>query len=262
MGLFSGGLGAALSIGGSLLGGTKGSGQGVAISQEAIDAAKEASEGARFRPITVATSIGGSQYDPETGAITSQPIGPVADIQRSAFGGAGSMFGQLEDFDPTQRASQIFSEQAALLEPEFARQRTATRDAAFGSGRLGMMIGGEQPEFAGMAARQAEALASLAAGSRQQAFGEAEQLAGLGQSLLQSGYSPAQMEMAMAELGIDAETARSASDVARGNMMLSPYTQAARSADTASTNRADLFGGLASGLMRSGLFGNKAGGTV
>lgn len=228
---------------GKIIGGLFGKG-GTGTAGQAVTRAKQLAEDIRFRPATIATSVAGAGYDPATGALTSTLDPALQNIQDIGLGGAGNLFGQVADFDPSQRASQIFGEQAALLEPEFERQRTATRDAAFGSGRLGMLLGGEQPEFAGMAARQAEALANLAANSRQQAYGEMGALSDLGQAQLQAGMTPATFQQTLFAPMLDTETARSAAQYAAGQLELDPYATKAQMQQDDKRGSMDFVGSL------------------
>jgi hypothetical protein len=76
------------------------------------------------------------------------------------------------------RTAQYFSEQQAMLDPVFQEQRQQLTSDLFGSGRLGLQIGGVQPEAAGLAEAQAQALANSAMTARQMAMGEQAQMFG------------------------------------------------------------------------------------
>lgn len=209
---------------------------GEAAAGDAVQRAQELGKDVSFKPYTVTTSLGGSQYDPTTGQITSSLDPRLAGIQSTALTGAGSMFGQAASFDPTQRAQDIFSQQAAMLQPQFEQQRQQMQQDLFGSGRLGMRLAGGaagagegtgmvQPDAFGLGLAQQQTLAGLAADSRSQAFQEQGQLQDLATNMLSAGMSPAQMEQNLIGLGADIETARSAAAAARGTLELSPYEQ-------------------------------------
>jgi len=94
------------------------------------------------------------------------------------------------NFDPSQRANELFSERSALLQPAFDAQQAQLGQGMFGSGRLGLRLAGEgigggtgsammQPDAFGLNTAQAQALAQLSAESSSDAFGEETQRFGL-----------------------------------------------------------------------------------
>ena len=76
------------------------------------------------------------------------------------------------------RTAQYFAEQQAMLDPVFQEQRQQLTSDLFGSGRLGLQIQGVQPEAAGLAEAQAQALTNAAMQARQMAMGEQQQMFG------------------------------------------------------------------------------------
>ena len=76
------------------------------------------------------------------------------------------------------RTAQYFAEQQAMLDPVFQEQRQQLQSDLFGSGRLGLQIQGVQPEAAGLAEAQAQALTNAAMQARQMAMGEQQQMFG------------------------------------------------------------------------------------
>jgi hypothetical protein len=255
------------SLIGGMFGGGGGGGSAPRVSQEAIDAAKEAAQQTYFRPVTVTSSLGGAGMSPY-GNLVSQMTPQYQGIVNQALGGASNLYGQLAGFDPTQRAAEIYKEQEALLQPSFEQQATQLQNRLFGSGRLGLRLAGEsqglgtgsgmvQPDALGLGRQQQQTLAQLAAGSRQQAMQEAGQLQELATGMLRSGLGINEAERQMLALGVDAETARAAAANAAGNLRLLPYGAAQQAATQASTNRMGLMGGITSGLLGTpGLFGS------
>lgn len=239
---------------GKIVGGLFGKG-GTGTAGDAVKKAEELAEQARFRPATIATSVAGAGYDPDTGALTSTLDPALQDIQDIGLRGAGGMFGQVADFDPSARASQIFSEQAALLQPEFERQRTATRDATFGSGRLGLQIGGMNPDFFGLSQAQSEALSALAPAAQQQAYTEMGQLAALGSQLQKAGMAPAAFQTSLFAPMLDAETARSVAELGAGQLQMDPYSTLAQMQQSDKKGSMDFVGSLFGSAFSGGLFG-------
>ena len=191
---------------------------------------------AQFKPYTVTTGVGTTAYDPTTGTTRSALIPGAEELRNLAGSASGGMFRSLQGFDPSSRANEIFREQTALLQPEFARQAQQLKGTLFGSGRLGLGVAGEgvgagagtgmvQPDVYGQSLAQNRALAELAAGSRTQALEEASSLAQTGGGLLTSALGISELENALMRLGIDRETARAAAAYGAGNLALAPQMQ-------------------------------------
>ena len=69
------------------------------------------------------------------------------------------------------RTAQYFAEQQQMLDPVFQQQREQLQSDLFGSGRLGLQIGGVNPDAAGLAEAQSQALINSAMQARQMAQG-------------------------------------------------------------------------------------------
>lgn len=265
-GSFGGPIGAA--IGGALAGGLFGGrgGGGTGMSQQAIAEARKRAAEASFRPYTVTTSTGTTQYDPSTGFSTTLSD-PFQNILGTSLTGAGSLFEQAATFDPTRRAQEVFTEQEELLKPAFAQQATQLQSQLFGGGRLGLRLSGEsqglgagsgmvQPDALGLGQAQQQTLANLAAQSRAQAFQEQAQLQNLATGMLGAGMSISDLERGLMAQGLDAETARAAAAYGAGNLALAPYNTAVDAQAQAQANRYGLFGGFGASLLSNpGLFG-------
>ena len=129
----------------------------------------------------------------------------------------------------------------------------------FGTGRLGLQLAGEgvgagagsgmvQPDVFGLGTAQQQTLAKVAAGSRQQALGEAQQLGQLAQGMLQSGMSISEMERQLIGLGIDAETARSQAQFMAAEIAMNPYKYLFSAGQKRSQGQGDFFSNLFEGL--------------
>jgi hypothetical protein len=178
----------------------------------------------------------------------------------TSLGGAQSLFGQLAAFDPSARAGEIFSEQSALLQPEFQRQAVDLQNQLFGSGRLGLRLAGEsqglgtgsgmvQPDALGLGTRQQQTLAQLAAGSRGQAFNEMGQLGNLGAQALTGAMGISGLEQSLMGLGLTAEQARTVAALGSANMELAPYTAQATIEQQQRGQNADFLGNVIGGFM-------------
>jgi hypothetical protein len=225
---------------GSLVGGITnalfGSG-GAGTAEAAVARARELGKEAVFKPFTVTTGTGTAGYGGD-GNYYSTLSQPYQDILGTSLAGAGSLFEQAAGFDPSARAQEVFGEQAALLQPQFEQQATALQNRLFGSGRLGLRLAGESqglgtgsgmvnPDALGLGQAQQQTLAQIAAGARQQAFGEQAQLQQAAAGMLQAGMGISALEQQLLSQGVDAETARAAAAYASGTMQLDPYkTQA------------------------------------
>ena len=88
--------------------------------------------------------------------------------------------------DTRQRETDIYNQQAALLQPSFQQQNQQLQNTLFGSGRMGLQLAGEsvgagggngfvQPDAFGLGRAQSRTLADLAGLSRQTAQTEQQQ---------------------------------------------------------------------------------------
>jgi hypothetical protein len=158
----------------------------------------QAMQGVKFQPYTYTSTIGTTTGKPSGDAFNvTRTLDPqLVDLQQGAIGYAqpfltsyleGSKQGIPEfSFGETgeQRARDIFAEQSALLEPQFAQQRQQLKSDLFGSGRMGLMLAGEttgagggyvQPDAFGLARAQSKTLADLSGQARERAMGEQQQ---------------------------------------------------------------------------------------
>ena len=93
------------------------------------------------------------------------------------------------DYDPRAAAKDYYTEQAGLLEPQFAQQRQDLKNDLFGSGRMGLMLAGDSvgaggggmvsPDAYGLGRAQSQTLAGISADSRQRALAEQQGLFGI-----------------------------------------------------------------------------------
>ena len=209
---------------------------------------------AYFRPYTVTTGFGSTGYTPD-GGYTSTLSQPYQDILGSSLAGAGNLFQRAASFDPSARASEIFGEQSALLQPQFAQQATDLQSRLFGSGRLGLRLAGESqglgtgsgmvsPDALGLGRAQQQTLAQLAAQSRQQALGEQSQLQQIASGMLSAGQGISDMERALLAQGVDAEMARAAAAASAGSVGTSYFNPAMAAYQQRAKSQGDFVGGM------------------
>jgi len=178
-------------------GGGKGGGDKPEIDPRAARMAQDAV----FKPYTLTTGVGSTEYDKKNNAWSTTLDPTLQGIQQAGYGGVSGLMSQIPeaygreaaqfsfDTDLAGRTSDIFREQSALLEPSFAQQRQQLQSDLFGSGRMGLMLAGESagagaggmvnPDAYGLGRAQSQTLANLAAQSRQQALGEQQQAYGI-----------------------------------------------------------------------------------
>jgi len=225
---------------------------------EAINVARDYAQKGQFRPYTVTTGSGTSGYTGD-GQFYSTLSQPYQDLLGTTLGGAQGLFEQFGSFDPSQRAAEIYGEQAALLQPAFEQQATQLQSRLFGGGRLGLRLAGEsqglgagsgmvQPDALGLGQAQQQTLAQLAAGSRQQAFGEQQALGQMAAQALQSGMGISGLEQSLMGMGLSAEQARAAAALGAGQLAVAPYSTAADMAQRQQESTAGFFGALAGGI--------------
>jgi len=217
---------------------------GAGTAGEAVARARELASGARFNPYTVRTGTGTTGYTGD-GQFYSQLSQPYQDVLGTTLGGAQNLFGQFGSFDPSQRATEVFQEQAALLQPAFEQQATQLQS------RLGLGAGSGmvQPDALGLGQAQQQTLAQLAAGARQQAFGEQAQLGQMAAQALQSGLGISGLEQSLMGMGLNAEQARSAAALGAANMELAPYNTQAQIEQQQRGQNASFFGSVIGGAL-------------
>lgn len=155
-------------------------------------------ENAEFKAYNLTQGTGRTTWDQETNTFTTDMNPTLTGIQDQGYGGVGDLMGQMGDSygreaaqfgfdtgDTASRTQDIFKQQSALLQPEFAQQRSQLKNDLFGSGRMGLMIAGDasgagaggmvNPDAYGLGRAQSQTLANLAVGSREQALGEQQQ---------------------------------------------------------------------------------------
>ena len=157
------------------------------------------STGGNFKPVTFRSGTGGAALTPSGSATQlSEPYASISDMVgqgQGLFGQASTLAQQAPDqfnynFDPEGRATELFNQRSALLEPSFAQQNTRAREGMFGQGRLGLRLSGEglgagmgsqmmQPDALGVSNAQSQALAGLAQQSTNDAYNQQMQQAGL-----------------------------------------------------------------------------------
>jgi len=238
---------------GSIVSGLFGKG-GSGIAGQGIEEAARRAESAYFKPYTVRTGTGMTSYG--DGGFSTELSPEYQALLGQALTGAGGLLSQFQGFDPSQRAAEIYGEQAALLQPGFEQQATALQSRLFGGGRLGLRLAGEsqglgassgmvQPDALGLGRAQQQTLAQLAAQSRGQALGEQAQLGQMAQGLFGIGQGISGLEGQLMAQGLSAEQARSAAALGAGNLAISPYATAADMAQRQQEANAAFFGELA-----------------
>lgn len=238
---------------GSIVSGLFGKG-GAGTAGEAVARARELAPGARFNPYTVRTATGTTGYTGD-GQFYSTLSEPYQNLLGTTLGGAQGLFEQFGSFDPSQRAADIYQEQAALLQPAFEQQATQLQSSLFGGGRLGLRLAGESqglgagsgmvsPDALGLGRAQQQTLAQLAAQSRQQAFGEQQALGQMAAQALQSGMGISGLEQSLMGMGLNAEQARAAAALGAMQAELAPYATKAQMEQKQQEAGAGFFGGL------------------
>lgn len=172
----------------------------------------ESKKGAFFEPFTYTSMAGTARGERDgRGFQFSQELSPeLQSLYQAGVAGAQPFLSQyleaaqqpVERFQFDQgiqdRTAQYFAEQQAMLDPVFQEQRQQLTSDLFGSGRLGLQIGGVQPEAAGLAEAQAQALTNAAIQARQMAQGEQAQM--FGQALQGYGTNVQAQQQQLANL--------------------------------------------------------------
>ena len=131
---------AAIMVGGNLLSGMMASDAADRAAQAQLQAGREAAEAAKFRPYSITSGFGRSFFDTE-----KQTAGYELDPRLQAFrdqlyGLSSSTLGQLTGTTPEAEAQKYVTQQMGLLQPTRQAEDIAARQAALGSGRIGLGV--------------------------------------------------------------------------------------------------------------------------
>jgi hypothetical protein len=226
-------------------------------------AADKAAAAAQFKPYSITTGFGKSYFNPE-----SQTAGYELDPRLQAFrdqlyGLSSSTLGQLAGTTPEAEAQKYVTQQMGLLAPTRQAEDIAARQAALGTGRIGLGVtpvslgAGNQAglvnpdEFARQLARE-RVNAQIAAEGTQYGQNVIDKLIARGTGLFSSGAGVEQLGMGTLTSGADIGKAAVPAGAAQAQSLLYGGLSAAQS---------NLAGGLATanalqrgGLALSGMF--------
>jgi len=219
-------VGGALSLAGGLLGGSSGAGAAGDTAAAQLQAAKDAAEAAKFRPVGITTRFGSSnfqmspegyltgagyQLSPEMQALQDQIMG----YTRQGLGDIGTIQNLGRGYlaqTPEQAAADWMQKQQTLLQPSRQQQYAQMQQGLFNTGRSGLSVaqggdlGAANPEAQAYYNALAQQDAALAAQAMQQ--GQNQTTYGLG--LLSSAYQPFQAGLGtgstIEDLGLNALT--------------------------------------------------------
>ena len=152
----------------------------------------QAAEGTRFQPFTVMSGTGAGVTTTPEGSTQLNLSPQEMALQNQLFGGAGQFLTQAQA-PIAQTEQDIFNRLNAIAAPERQRQQLGLEERLAAQGRLGTSsaaYGGATPEQMALATAQQEQMNNLALQARQQALGEQQQYASLGQGMLGSAYTP------------------------------------------------------------------------
>lgn len=183
---------------------------------------------------------------------------------------------QPQSADLQAATQQYFQEQQAMLDPVFQQQREQLQQDLYGSGRLGLMQGGVNPDAAGLAEAQAQALTDASMRARQMAAQEQAQMFGQESDIYRLNQAAQQQQLqnlmggftgafgtARDVLGMEQGLIGQAAGLeeARARAMAGSAT-AGRALTPAPSGGGGLFGSIASGfgMAAGGPLGSKVGG--
>lgn len=257
---------AAIMVGGNLLSGMMASDATDRAAQAQLQAGREAAEAAKFRPYSITSGFGRSFFDTE-----KQTAGYELDPRLQAFrdqlyGLSSSTLGQLTGTTPEAEAQKYVTQQMGLLQPTRQAEDIAARQAALGSGRIGLGVtpsavgagdasGLVNPdEFARQLARE-RINAQIAAEGTQYGQNIIDKLISRGTGLFSSGAGVEQLGMGALTTGADIGKAGVQAGLGQAQGLLQGGLAASQS---------NLAGGLAganllqrSGLALSGMFADR-----
>jgi hypothetical protein len=215
-------------------------------------------EGKEFQPFTYRGAGGfgvtGSQTGDNGYSWSADVPTWLTDLGAGGAGAAGGLFQQYYDTaaqDPYAAADEYYKRGMDVLTPEFEKQNIALQERLFGTGRLGAVVGGVNPEAYAQNKAQQETLAKLYASSLSDAqtlqTNRLNQLSQAAEAAKNLGLLPMMTEQDLINFAADLETQRSNA--------LSTYTQNLRTNETPQS----VFAGQVANAVGTG-FNNMFGG--
>ena len=254
-------------VGSSLLSGMMASDSASQAANAQLESGRMAADAAKFRPYSITSGFGKSYFD-----TSGQQAGYQLDPRLQAFrdqlyGLSSSTLGQLAGTTPEAEAQKYVTQQMGLLAPTRQAEDIAARQAALGTGRIGLGVtpsaagagdgGGlvNPDEYARQLARE-RINAQIAAEGTQYGQNIIDKLIARGTGLFSSGAGVEQLGMGTLTTGGDIGKAGVQSGAAQAQSLLQGGIGAAQT---------NLAGGLAQanmlqrgGLGLSGMFANQS----
>jgi hypothetical protein len=236
-----------------------------------LEAARISAEAAKFKPYSITSGFGKSYFD-TSGQTAGYELDPrLAAFRDQLYGLSSEQLGQLAGTTPEAEAQKYVTQQMGLLAPTRQAEDIAARQAALGSGRIGLgvspgMLGGgsaagvvNPDEFARQLARE-RINAQIAAEGTTYGQNIIDKLISRGTGLFSSGAGVEQLGMGTLTTGADIGKAGVQSGLGQAKALLQGGIGAAQ---------ANLAGGLSTanmlqrgGLALSGMFANNPGNSL
>jgi len=256
-------LGAGILAGGSLLGGLFSSNAAKSAANAQLQASREAAEAARFRPYSITSGFGKSYFDEGTQTATYELDPRLQAFRDQLYGLSSETLGQLAGTTPEAEAQRYVEQQMGLLQPTRQAEDIAARQAALGSGRIGLGVtpsavgagdasGLVNPdEFARQLARE-RINAQIAAEGTQYGQNIIDKLIARGTGLFSSGSGVEQLGMGTLTTGADIGKAGVQAGAAQANALLQGGISAANTNLAGNLAMANML--QRGGLSLSGMF--------
>jgi len=242
---------------GKLVSGIFGMDNGTKQAQAGIEAGREYAKDVYFKPVTITSLLGQMTGSPE-GEYSADLNPRLLGLTAQQLGGAEKFYKTLTDFDVGSVSNQIYQQQLDMLRPELQAQQNQMQEQMFGTGRLGLKLAGVglgaggagaiSPDAYGLGLAQSRMLGDLAIKSREQAFGELGNYAGLASGMLGSAMGIEELSQSLIAQGVQSQAARSAAAAAAGQIGTGGYNMATNAAMNQDTAMGSFWGGLFGGV--------------
>lgn len=205
---------ALIPAGASLLSGMMASDAASEAARASTESARIAADAAKFRPYSISTGFGRSFFDTEKQTAGYEIDPRLAAFRDQLYGLSQDTLGQLSGTTPEAEAQRYVEQQMGLLQPTRQAEDIAARQAALGSGRIGLGVtpgavgagdasGLVNPdEFARQLARE-RINAQIAAEGTQYGQNIIDKLIARGTGLFSSGAGVEQLGMGALTTGAD-----------------------------------------------------------
>jgi hypothetical protein len=263
------GIGTAIGVGASLIGGRKASKEASRAADAQMAAGREAAELAKFKPYSITSGFGSSTFDTDKNTATYD-LDPRLAAYRDQLYGLNEQGMAGINLDTQQNAQDYYNSQQGLLAGGRGAEDIALRQQQLNSGRIGLGVSGAamgagagtgyvNPEQYQRDLARGQVDASMAANADQIARQQLDQDIARSTGLFNTGAGVEQLGQSTLTMGADIGNKQAAAGANAGRSLLDGGMAAAQSNLAGGLNKANMY--QTAGNAFGGMFSGAGGGS-